>query len=332
MNKSIFYDYHDLISRGALLNIVIGERGVGKTYSAIKMAVNDYFKHGNEFVYLRRYKSELKESVPNFFDAINHNEEFPEANLRSHNNKFYNGKDVIGYAIPLSTANILKGTTFDKVKTIIFDEFLIDKGCYRFLQNEVTQFLDIIETISRLRDVRVFMLGNAVSIHNNPYFDYFDIDLPYNSNFKMFKNGLICVNYIKNEAYREEKRKSRFGQLIEGTDYGKYAIDNQILHDNKDFIGKRGINSKLYCTINLFGNILGIWKDSNGMYVSKDYDPSSTFIFACTADDHNESTILEEASQSIWFMVCKACYNSGKLLFENQKIKNDFLNLLNKRR
>ena len=85
---------------------------------------------------------------------------------------------ICGFVLPLSVANILKSTSFNKVSTIIFDEFIIDKGCYRYLANEVEQFLDMVETIARLRDVRVLFLGNAISV-TNPYFTYFNLTLPY---------------------------------------------------------------------------------------------------------------------------------------------------------
>lgn len=65
-----------------------------------------------------------------------------------------------------------------------------------------------------MRDIRVFLLANSVTI-TNPYFLYFDLSLPYNNDIKTFKNGLILVQYMKNQEYREEKKKSRFGQLVE---------------------------------------------------------------------------------------------------------------------
>ena len=199
LNNKFYYNLQRVLSFNSLINIIIGERGVGKSYTCKKHVINRFIKKNEQFVYLRRYKTELKSSVPKFFDDIIANNEFPEAKFKVKNNLFYIDDNIAGYALPLSTANILKSTSFAQVKTIIFDEFIIDKGCYHYLQNEVEQFLDIIETIARLRDVRVFMLGNAISI-TNPYFTYFDLTLPYNSDIALFKDGSILVNYIKNES------------------------------------------------------------------------------------------------------------------------------------
>lgn len=59
----------------------------------------------------------------------------------------------------LSTAQDLKSSNFSKVKYIIFDEFIIEEGQKKYyLNNEVFIFLNLIETIARLRDVKIFLL------------------------------------------------------------------------------------------------------------------------------------------------------------------------------
>ena len=64
----MFWDLTKTLSYNALLNFCIGERGVGKSFSAKKFVINDYLKNGNEFVYIRRYKTELETAYEGFFD------------------------------------------------------------------------------------------------------------------------------------------------------------------------------------------------------------------------------------------------------------------------
>lgn len=331
----MFYDFAKLVSYNALLNFVIGERGVGKTYGAIKFAIQNFLKSGHQFVYVRRYATELETSVPKFFDALIENGEFKDHEFKIKRSKklttfLIDGKEC-GYALPLSTAMVLKSTSFAKVKNIIFDEFIIDKGTYHYLKNEVENLLDLIETIGRLRDVRVFCLGNALTI-TNPYFIYFNLTLPYNSEFKTFKNGLIVVNYIKNEQYREVKKKSRFGQLIAGTEYGKYAIDNAFLRDNPTFIEKRPSWCTHFSVIILNGVSYGTWKDKRNslIYVSRDYDPNNPCCFAFDNKSHDEHTMLLNARTSPWFKIVVDSYRMGLLRFESQQIKNEIMNKINK--
>ncbi len=331
----LYYDYRKLLSYNALISFVIGERGVGKTYGAIKFAISDFLKNGHQFVYVRRYATELETAAPKFFDAIIENKEFEEHEFKVKTSKkltrFYIDGKECGYALPLSTAMILKSTSFAKVKNIIFDEFIITTGTYHYLKNEVHNFLDLIETIARLRDVRVFCLANALTI-TNPYFIYFNLSLPYKSDFKTFRNGLIVVNYVRNEAYRQAKRASRFGQLIAGTEYGKYAIDNEFLLDDKNFIQKRPPHCTIFSTIIINHRSYGVWRDkrNNMIYVSHDYDPTNPCCFAIDSKSHNERTILVNARNSPWFKIVIDAYRVGLVRFEKQDIKNEVMNIINK--
>ena len=327
----MFYDYNNLFSRNALFNFIIGERGVGKTYGILKKAVKDYIKNGDEFVYIRRYKTELK-MFNQILDPHIANEEF-----KGHEVKIKGGKVLIdghigGYAFPLSTAVTMKSSSFPKVKTIIFDEFIIDKGNVIYINDEVTKFLEMYETIARMRDVKVYFLGNAITLYN-PYFEYFNITIPYNSEFKIYKDGLILVNYIKNEEYREAKKKTKFGKLLSDTNYGKYAIDNELLRDNdKTFIvGKLPANVKILCNMIIDGHTLGVWRDNNvNYYVSNKYDPNITRVYSFKSSDHTEYTYLTTINSSDMFFLSSA-YHNGRLYFTDSTSKYLLLSLIIKR-
>ena len=334
-DKSIFYNYDRLFSYSdAIMFFVLGERGVGKSYGAIVKAVKSFLKDGSQFVYLRRYKTELDTAVPKFFDALIENEEFGEIELKvvksKNMSKFLVDGEVAGYAIALSTANILKSTSFAKVNLIVFDEFIIDKGSYHYLRNECEQMLDIIETIGRLRDIKVLFLGNSIS-QSNPYFNYFDLSLPYDNEFKTFKDGLIVVNYIKNEKYREVKRASKFGRLIHGTDYEKYAIDNEFLRDNNNFIEKRNEDAINWNVVILYGRKYGVWvgKKTHKIYVESNYNPNNRMVYSTDEYSHSEETLVLTAKKD-WFKIVVENYKIGNVRFESQRCKDDCMKILRK--
>lgn len=108
MDNNIFYDYNKILSYGAMLNFLLGERGVGKTYGATKFVINQFLKKNEEFAYIRRYKNEISESVPKFFRSININNEFPNYSLYNKGKTFYIDGCPVGYAMTLSTAQDLK--------------------------------------------------------------------------------------------------------------------------------------------------------------------------------------------------------------------------------
>ena len=187
----MYWDINKSLSYNALFNFIVGNRGAGKTYGSKKYVINRFLKYGEQFVYIRRFKDELKK-IKKFFDDIK--PEFPDIDFKVKGKTFLiNGKEC-GTAMPLSTAKIEKSTAFPLVTTIIFDEFILDKGTHHYLPDEVTNFLECYETIARTRDnCKVFFLSNAITI-TNPYFLYFNIKLPYGKT-------IMCKNDILIEAY-----------------------------------------------------------------------------------------------------------------------------------
>jgi hypothetical protein len=339
MDKSIFYNPERIISYNALLNIIIGERGVGKTYGFKKFIVNRFLNKHKQFAYIRRYDTDLEASVGNtndnkFFEQIR--KEFPNSEFKISRSKkvrkLYIDNKLCGYALPLSAADSLKSSSYENVDTIIYDEFMLKEGSSQhYLRNEPEIILDLIETIGRLKDIRIYCLGNAIS-STCPLMAYFDLTLPYNSDIKTFKDGTIAVEYIKNEKYREVKKASRFGKLIDGTKYGKYAIDNEFLTDSKAFIKKKDKNAKFYFILYVNGRQYGIWRDfTNGyIYVSNDIDPNCPIKFAIHEEDHNESTVFAKVRSNFWFKQIINHYRLARLCFENQTVKNMFMQELNK--
>lgn len=339
MKNDIWLDFNKILSYGSLLNFIIAERGVGKTFGAKSYIIDHFKSKGKQSVYVRRYNRELQETLmkkttPIFFDQVK--TKYSNDKLSNNSEVFYCNGEICGFAVPLSTSNILKSVSFEKVDTIIFDEFIIDNtGIYHYIKNEVTLFMELLETIIRLKpNIKVLLLGNAISI-TNPYFTELNLSLPYNSEFKIFKRDdkgqpLILVYYGKNLKYREEKKKSRFGQLINGTKYGNYAIDNVMLRDSKAFIQKKTPNSKFYFIFKLNNKNIGIWIDyqEQKMFISNDYDPLCPVIFSMTNEDHDEHTLLIRARTSPFFKSIIEYYRNARLCFENQQIKNQVMNIL----
>lgn len=326
------YSLLRVLSYNAFLNFLIGERGVGKTFSVTEFVTREFIKKSYEFVYIRRYKTELQKSSKSFFTALINEGKFKDHQLYSKGNNYYIDETQAGYGIPLTASQSMKSTNFSRVKYIIFDEFIIESGNNHYLKNEVEIFLGLVETIARLRDVKIFMLGNAVT-EINPYFLYFNINIPYKNDIKLYKNGLILIQYMKNNEYREFKKQTKFGRLIEGTEFSKYAIDNEFREDNKLFIKKKSGAVKYSFALKYKDYIIGIWLDFNvgEIYASFDYIKNS-IIFACTKEDHSPNTMLLSMAKKIrGFRLFIEGYKQGNLYFENNKIKslcNEILRLI----
>ena len=69
----------------------------------------------------------------------------------------------MGYAKRMTEAQDLKSSGYSNVKTIIIDEYPIEKGKRYYLPSEGMLLMGIFDSIIRNRsDVKIFILGNAV--------------------------------------------------------------------------------------------------------------------------------------------------------------------------
>lgn len=324
-NEKIYYDLTKLLSFNKMLNMSIGARGLGKSYAAKRWAINGWLKNKKQFVYLRRYKTEFN-NISNYFKDIE--DRYPDHKFSVAHGCFYIDDEVAGYYIGLSTSQNNKSNTYPDVDKIIFDEFIIDKGRVNYLRGEVQLFLDIIETIARTRDdVRVLMISNAIS-SINPYFMYFNI-YPHLGDIFIQKDQIV-VEINKNTDFVNFKKKTRFGQLIQDTKYGAYAIDNEFLRDNDSFIEK--MSGKSFCWYGLkYEDVTySVWynQPTGFIYITK--KPLSEYddIYAITTADHKPNMLLINKSHDV-FKKLKEAYEYGQVRFDCLQAKTAFYEIIN---
>ena len=329
IDTSKYYDGNRTLTHNCLFNFIVGSRTAGKTFWFKKWAIEDFIKNENQFVYVRRYAKELKKSRKKFFDDIRFL--FPDHELKVVGDEFIIDDKVAGYCIILSTAKIEKSVPYPFVNKIAFDEFLIEKSNYKYLQDDVGSFLNLYETIARPGsehcDVTAFFLANAIT-WTNPYFLFFKIKQPTkkDGNDKLiWKNGEILLELSANEKLIEAKEKTRFGSIIKGTDYGDHSINNKFILDDPTFIEKKSPNAKYYFTFKYKENKFGVWVDflEGKMWVSKSIDPSYKLVYSITMKDHEPNTMfLKNISKSGQFKVFIENYKMGNVYFEDINIKN----------
>lgn len=325
----MWYDINKTLTYNCLFNFIIGSRGCGKTYSAKKRAVKLFLEKGYQFVYLRRYQDELNQTAESYFNDILLNEEFPGVAIEYRNGQYFINDRLAGYAMALTKAKDYKSISYPLVYLIIFDEFLIEENGYiRYLKNEVKQFLNFYMSIDRYRGCTVFFLANSVTMVN-PYTLYFDLQLPYGSN--IVRKGDILLELVQDADFIKERKATRFGKIIAGTEFEEYAIENKFTMDNKAFIRKKTDKAHYYFTFVYEGETYGVWVDYNkGMFfVSLNTDPSCKIVYTLTVDDHKPNTLLlSQLNKSQYFKTFLENYKQGNVYFESQKIKNITYNVI----
>lgn len=319
----MWFDLNRALSHNCLFNLIIGNRGCGKTYGAKKYVIKRFLETGEQFVYLRRYDEELKATQETYFNDIVFNNEFNNIKIEYASGEYYINDQLAGYSMALSKAKNYKSIAYPNVWTIIFEEFLIENNGYvRYLTNEVKQFLGLYMSVDRYRGCKVLFLANAVSMIN-PYTLFWDLQIPYGSN--VTKKNDILLMLVQDNEFIQERKKTRFGKLIEGTEFAEYAIENKFTEDSKTFIMKKTANAQYYFTFVYKGFSYGVWLDYKvgKIFVSENVDSYCKMVYSLTVDDHTPNTLLiNQLNRSPHFKTFIQNYKMGNVYFESQKIKN----------
>lgn len=337
----MYWNPKKTLSYNAIYNVILGNRGGGKTVGSLSYVVEKYLKTRNtnepfEFFYLRRFQEELRELTRmrngKIFDDIERLGFFHEVNLKAEGNIMYCDNKAFGIAMALTDAPTKKSIPFPNVKLGIFEEFIIDKGVRHYLPNEVESFLDLDQTIDRDRDqLKWLMLANAVS-SSNPYMDYWDLDIPWGKTRQLYGNdNQILIELVQDEDFIAKKKSTRRGQLMEGTRYGDYAIENKMLRDNANFIAKKTKTCEYKFTLLYYENQIGVWYDvRNGkFYLSLSVDLQYPITFAATTEDMQPNVmLLKGAKRSPYIQRLMDAYKKGCVYFENGKIKSWFRDIV----
>ena len=175
-----YYQLTDILNKGADYNLIFGERSNGKTYAALSYGIENFVKTGAQMAYIRRWMEDLRgKRSENLFANHAVNGFIEQVTDGKFNEVFYMGNkwflsyydkekgkrfpdDVpFCYGFSLSAQEHEKSSSYPRVKTIVFDEFLTRQY---YLPDEFMLFMNLLSTIIRQRDdVKVFMLGNTVN-------------------------------------------------------------------------------------------------------------------------------------------------------------------------
>ena len=204
MKKSIYWNILKILGLHCDYNLVIGQRGNGKTFGCLKYFLKFYKSTKKRFCYIRRWDEDIKAyrmeqlfaPFRNLIDEL-FGEEY---SIQYRNHKFYlvNGNgtkvDTIGYVLSLSSSHHTKSISYTNVGNILYDEFIRMAG-EQELKDELSRFDNTLSTIIRgdNTNVVIWMLANTVSKYS-PYFLRFGIDI------NKVEQGSIIKKEIKLET------------------------------------------------------------------------------------------------------------------------------------
>jgi len=323
---SKYYDINRILSYKAQVSVIVGVRGYGKTYGFKKKGIRNFLDKGEQFVWVRRYKTELVEVKKTFWDAIRNDKDlkkrYGELKYEVEGDKGLINGEVACFFIPLSTSATYKSSDFPKVTMLVFDEFIIESGKTYYMQNELSMFYSLLETIQRDRyNVRAILIGNAINF-NNPYFIGWKIK-PFKSEFLHLKDRSIVIQMAKGDEFIREKQKSNFGKLVRGTKYEEMAIHNKFIDDNDKFIAKKTDDARYLCSVKYEDEEIAFWFDytTGTMYANMLVDKQYNIKYSLSQLDHDINYYLVKNYKGTHLKTIIECYQLGVLYFSDLRVK-----------
>lgn len=339
------FDYKD---EAFPIQIFIGGRGTGKTYSALSGALDGKCK--GKFIYMRRTGEDLellldtdKGEGANPFKKINKNTQ-RNVGLRKiskklagiynreigDDNKLVHVGEPLGYGLALSTVASIRSIDFSDVTDWFYDEFIKEKHVKK-ISGECEALFNAYETINRNRELEgdppvfLWMMANSNDIYNPIFIGLgivSDIEkmLRKGDKNKYYPDRGLAVHLLEGESeYIEAKKRTALYRLTKGTDYYDMALENKFAYNDFSLITQRRITGyRPVCCIDDFC----IW--------SKKGEVEYYCSYATTKCDSFNSSLPQDVISFRQRYGCRIqpYFSTGKLLFESYEIKQTMVDLL----
>ena len=212
-----YYSLKKILEKDAQYNIIFGERSNGKTYAALEYGLERYIKYGEQFAIVRRWAEDIigkRGSV--MFDSLccnglgenvvkklskgkwnavyYYSSRWYLCNINNETREKIVDDTPFAYGFAITSGEHDKSTSYPRITTVIFDEFLTRTA---YAPDEFVLFMNVLSTIIRDRkNVKIFMLGNTVSQYS-PYFKEMGL-----KHIKEMKQGDIDVYTYGNSELR----------------------------------------------------------------------------------------------------------------------------------
>lgn len=221
------YCLDKILSYNTFLHLIIGGRGWGKSYETAKYCINRWLKHGEKFLIIKRYLTELQKSLEAFIKLGYLVDKKGVYYTEIIENPLNNKKKIkinhyIGDIVTVSTASRARGGEFNSTFTIVWDEYADEIGfSFKQERKEFRFFNSLIETVFRNKEgCKAFILSNNanrfLSIYQHAQVKW-DHEWTYNWNKEVVAHVLEDV----------KEPTGSTAKWLKTTDYYDYAYKNK---------------------------------------------------------------------------------------------------------
>ena len=341
-----FIDWPRIFSYDALLTMVAGARGRGKTFGLRRQFVADWLNSGWRFVEVCRFKSQLQDVATGYFDALIRKGLFPDHVFKTEGGRAYIAEkpdegekpawQLFGYFVALSDYQNIKKRTFANVKRIVLDEAIIERldAHHHYLRQEWQILQSVCDSVLREEPGenrgRVYLLANACDLVN-PYFVALGIDRAPKFGFTKYNGGRFLLYYEEPGEYAEEKRISTLagimGDFAGDTDVSVY---NRFSGSNTDFVEDKPRDARFEFGVTYLQQDFGIWADyTRGYYYVNRKIPANTGkpVYALTARDNRANVIVAKRAEKALTIFAELFY-AGLVKYDSPGTRESFISVL----
>lgn len=321
-----YLDMGAVISAPYPFIIVVGARGCGKTYGALKNVLEDNIR----FIYLRRTKAILDVITDRRFSPFKklnedlHRDIQPEISKGYGMYKDMDTGDLIGYAAALSTIANLRGFDGSDIELMIYDEFIPEPTeIVRF--NEFSAFTNAYETINRNREfegrppLKAVLLSNSDLLYSTIVSGFHLSD----TLVQMQEEGLEWVEFspdillVRPDSvkFKEQKQDTALYRVTQGTEFQEMSLHNMFIVQDRERVKYRPLKEF---------NVVCCY---NGMYIYKHKTDSTYYVcrrgsgtpkvYQNTDADNRR---FKREQMAIW-----RAFLRKKVYFETVDVQTDFL-------
>lgn len=274
VDSSIFFNTADRSNQP--LQIFIGGRGVGKTFSTLRNYVFDEKKeeviipqsqYSGKFMYVRNTQKQIDlcgKAAGNPFKRINNNFNISITPKKDGDMCIFYSEDVtnvkrsskitcpiLGYGVALSTFGNMRGGDFSDVDYLLYEEFIDPSARVRALMKTAgVDFQNLRETVARNREIEgqeplaIKLLSNSVTL-DSPILLELGIAntiahmIMVDQHRCTIPEKNIYIELIENKKFANLKKDTTlYKSSKEDTLFVQQALKNQFFNDNFDLIRK----------------------------------------------------------------------------------------------
>lgn len=353
--KQRYYDWEATFSRQTGSQgefcLVVGAKGIGKTFGLRRQCVSDYIRHGWHFCEVCRTKDEMKVVRQGYFDKLQNAGLFPDYLFRVTGQTGYIAKepekdpetgeyaerpqwDVICYFVALTAFQTEKKRTYTNVRRFIFDEAIIDRKdrYHRYLPNEFLIFANLLDSVSRQlpdgEQYRVYVLGNACDL-TCPYMRYLGIDRIPEFGYSFWHGKSVLLHYVEPWDKEERQAQTLVGRMLSGTEESEMVFGNVFGSADTGDVQPKTKAARYAYAIRYADHIYAVWIDYGQAlcFITSRLPKDAGNVFAITkADASLDYQAIERTSP--YLQMLNRFFYQGTLRYESPAMREMFLSIL----